>query len=121
MNLEELLAHIKSTVPAAKNITNIRNLDDSIRFHWQQREFIVKTTLAAMEVKNNTLYITGASLLMSEALTKRSKNEKILASVCDLIKQSEEMMANPLYVDRGMVILRTVKQTLCKLINKKKK
>lgn len=116
--LEELTQYIRETLPQPKSILHMRPMTEAgaVSFAWNGREFVVKNSLQALEIKNDKLFITGASMLMQLALVKRNKNEKVLGAVVENLRQAEEMINNPLRREQGLSLLGTVKSSLKRLV-----
>ncbi|MDQ1256607.1 MAG: hypothetical protein QG656_1205 [Candidatus Hydrogenedentes bacterium] len=116
--LEELTQYIRETLPQPKSILHMRPMAEAeaVSFAWNGREFVVKNSLQALEIKNDRLFVTGASMLMQLALLRKNKNEKVLGVVVDNLRQAEELITNPMSRDRGFTLLSTVKGTLKRLI-----
>ena len=116
--LEELTQYIRETLPQPKSILHMRPMTEAgaVSFAWNGREFVVKNSLQALEIKNDKLFITGASMLMQLALVKRNKNEKVLGAVVENLRQAEELLNNPLRREQGLTLLGTVKSSLKRLI-----
>lgn len=123
MTLLELIQYVKSNAPIPKNISNLIELPDStaVQFIWKKHTFIVKLNLQTVELKRNIIFITGPSLLMQSALTSSIKNEKTIIQVIDSLKQAEELCINPLRQKSGFDMLKSIKNTLRKLIHPQKK
>ena len=117
-NLEELTQYIRETIPQPKSILHLRHMTeaDAVSFAWNGREFVVKNSLQALEIKNDKLFITGASMLMQLALMKRNKNEKVLGAVVENLRHAEEYINNPLRREQGLTLLGTVKASLKRLV-----
>ncbi len=117
-SLEELTQYIRETLPQPKSILHMRPMAEAeaVSFAWNGREFVVKNSLQALEIKNDKLFVTGASMLMQLALLRRNVNEKVLGAVVESIRQAEELLNNPLHRDRGLTMLGTVKTTLKRLV-----
>jgi hypothetical protein len=115
--LEELAQYIRQTLPQAKSITRLQINEQAriVTFTWHAREFIVKPTYEVLELKGNNLFITGASMLIQAAFTKKDKNEKVLTAIGETLLQVEEM-ASKHQTERALTLLETVKQTLQRLI-----
>lgn len=118
--LEQLAQYIRETLPQPKSIVNLQAKDktDVVTFHWQGREFLVKKSLDVLEVRSNNLYITGASMLLQSVLTKKGRNEKVIESVLDALKQAEDLISSKRQTESGLKLLGTVKSTLSKLAAK---
>lgn len=116
--LEELTQYIRETLPQPKSILHMRPMTEAgaVSFAWNGREFVVKNSLQALEIKNDKLFITGASMLMQLALVKRNKNEKVLGAVVENLRQAEELLNNPLRREQGLTLLGTVKSSLKRLV-----
>lgn len=116
--LEELAQYIRATLPQAKAISHL-NINEQARivtFTWHARQFIVKTSYEVLELKGTTLFITGASMLIQAAFTKKDKNEKVLTAVGETLEQVMDM-TNKHQTEKALSLLDIVKQTLQKLIS----
>ncbi|MBM3835606.1 MAG: hypothetical protein FJ403_20515 [Verrucomicrobia bacterium] len=115
--LEELSHYIRQTLPQPKAITRLAVIEkaQAVSFAWHSREFIVKPTCEVLELKGNSLFITGASMLIQAAFTKKDKNEKVLVAVDETLQQVEDL-ASKHQTERALSLLEPVKQTLRRLI-----
>ena len=116
--LDELAQYIRDTLPQPKSILHLKALAEAgaVSFGWHGREFVVKPSLQAVEIKNGKLFVTGASMLMQLALVKRNRNEKILGALVENMRQAEDLLNNPINKDKGLALLDTVKATLKRLV-----
>ncbi len=116
--LDELAVYIRETIPQPKSISGLRRMTEAgaVGFAWNGREFVVKSSLQALEIKNGKIFVTGASMLMQMALVKRNLNEKVLSAVVDNLRQTEELLNDPKQRDHGLTLLQTVKAALKKLV-----
>jgi len=116
--LEELTLYIRQTIPQPKSILHLKPVAeaDAVRFVWNGREFLVRTSLQTLEIKNNNLFVTGSSMLMQIALTGKTRIEKVLGAVVENIQRAEEFVGIPADRAKGITLLSGVKQTLRKLI-----
>lgn len=118
--LDELTQYIRETLPQSKAILNLHPLGDAgtVSFGWHGREFVINPSLQTVEIKHDRLYITGASMLMQLALIKRNRGDKLLAVVVENLRESEEMISNPLNREKGLLLLGTVKAGLKQLVGR---
>jgi hypothetical protein len=118
--LDELAQYIRQNLPQPKSITNLQLKENAgmVTFHWQVREFVVKRSLEVLEIKGQNIFITGASMLMQSALMKADKNEKIIDSLVDALRQAEDLLTDQRERDSGLKLIGTVISTLKKLIGR---
>ena len=116
--LEELAQYIRATLPQAKAITHLEINEQAriVTFAWHARHFIVKANYEVLELKGTSLFITGASMLIQAAFTKKDKNEKVLTAIGETLEQVVDM-TNKQQTEKALSLLETVKQTLQRLIN----
>ena len=116
--LAELAQYIRETLPQPKCILHLRSMADAgaVTFAWNGREFIVKPTFQALEIKNGKLFVTGASMLLQMVLVKRTQHEKVIGGIIECLRQTEELVAASDNRDQGLNLLATVKATLKKLV-----
>ncbi|MCF7762218.1 MAG: hypothetical protein K9N62_00940 [Verrucomicrobia bacterium] len=112
---------IREAVPQPYSIRRLTALPESeaVRFLWNGREFVVRTSLQALEIKNNRLFITGASMLLQLVLVERNQNSKALESVLDNLQQAAILMEFPFRRGMGFRLLSQIKSTLKNLCGKK--
>jgi hypothetical protein len=115
--LEELVQYLYQTLPQAKTITQLQKDGKAgiVIFSWNSHRFIVKPSLEVLELKATNLFITGASMLMQAALTKRDKDNKVLAAVDETLRQSEDFLVHH-QTQKGLELLMAVKRTVEKII-----
>jgi hypothetical protein len=121
LTLDELTAYVKKTLPNSKLITNIEQLEKSnaIKFKWNKHEFIVKTDLSTLELKNKkNLFITGTSSLIQSALRSTDTNSRSIEKICELLEQAEKNVHSALKREIGRREVETVKTILTSLISK---
>jgi hypothetical protein len=119
--LDDLVLYIRQTLPQPKAIHKLEILEklDAVRFHWQGREFLVRKNMDVLELKGDNLYMTGTSILIQSVLMKKTKNEKVLGAIEEVLKEAEELIAHRYKVDAGLRMLQTAKAGLMKLMGKK--
>jgi hypothetical protein len=120
--LEELALYIRQTLPQPRAIQKLEMMHklEAVRFHWQGREFLVRKNMDVLELKGGeNLYVTGTSILIQNVLTKRSKNEKVLNAIEEILKEAEEMINSKFKADAGLKLLETAKTSLIKLLGNK--
>jgi hypothetical protein len=115
-SLDELELHLRKALPDAKSIERLRRNDDSkfIEFTWHKRHFIVQLNLQAFELKDKTLFFTGASMLIQASLSTKNRNEKTLGTVVDALEKAEEMMRNRR--EQALSLVESIKATLQRMI-----
>ncbi len=118
--LQELPQYLRETVPQSKGITHlqVREAMDAVTFAWQGREFMVKPSLQVLEMKNNNVFLTGASMLLQCVLLKRDANQKIIESLLEALFQVEEMINSKRQND-GLRLLAGAKATMKRLAGRK--
>ncbi len=116
--LEELVHHIRKTVPQSKRITHMASDQKAgaVMFDWQSRKFAVKKSLQVFEMKGPRLYITGASTLLQANLEARVQNQKVIANIVEKIQQAENLVESD--SPQGLSLLQSVKQTMEKLLGR---
>lgn len=120
MTLQELTQYIRETVPQAKAIAHlqIRESMDAVTFGWQGRDFLVKPSMQVLEMKNNNLYITGASMLLQSVLLKRDSNQKVIESILEVLYQVEDLILVKHQTEAGLKLLTNAKATMRRLAGK---
>jgi hypothetical protein len=121
--IEELLKHVKRWTPQPKALIELKGHEKGnyVSFRWNSKEFIVKTNLEVMEMKNKTkLFITASSQLMQAALLSgnKSPNEKKLEMVIASIEEIEGMLRDVSKHAKGIKQLQSVKKTMANMIPK---
>jgi hypothetical protein len=121
--LEELLKHIKRWSPQPKALLELKGNEKGnyASFRWNSKEFIVKTNMDVMEMKDKTkLFITASSQLMQAALLSgnKSPNEKKLEMVIESIEEIEKMLRDVSKHAKGIKQLQSVKKTMFNMIPK---
>lgn len=118
--VSELVQYLQQTLPQPKSIKNLKPDERAgyVTFHWNGRDFVVKKSLEVFEMKNDKLFITGASILMQTALMKRNRNEKVIETVIDTLAQAEDLLSAKHQVENGLKLIAAVKGTLGKLAGK---
>ena len=118
--LEELTRYVLQTVPQAKAISHMRPIleADAVTFRWQGRDFVVRRSLEALEMKGKNLYVTGASMLMQLVLTNKSRNEKVLETIVSTLAESEDAISTKHRPDDGLRLLEIAKASLARLAGK---
>jgi hypothetical protein len=120
--LEELATYIRQTLPQPRAIQKLEMMHqlDAVRFHWQGREFLVRKNMDVLELKGgDNLYVTGTSILIQSVLMKKSKNEKVLGAIEEILKEAEEMINSKFKAEAGLKLLETAKASLVKLLGNK--
>jgi len=56
-------------------------------------------------------------MLMQSALMKADKNERVIESLIDVVRQAEELFKDQQQRESGLKLLQTAKGTLKKLVN----
>lgn len=118
-SLEEVAQYVRQTLPQSKAIQNLQLRSDvgALTFRWNGRDFLVKPSLETFELKGSNVIITGSSMLMQAALMTKTKNEKVVVTMIETMRQAEDFLrANQ--KDNGLSLLATVKKTLASLAGK---
>jgi hypothetical protein len=120
MKLDELALYLREAIPQPKMIAHLKNNEQAgvVTFSWNGREFVVKPSLEVLELKNGRVFVTGCSMLMQLTLCTRTRHEKVLAPIVEMLQQTEELINNPMNRDKGLNLIGTVKTTLKRLVGK---
>jgi hypothetical protein len=113
--LEELAQYVRKTLPQPNTIVRL-DLNTSagvIQCQWQTRQFIVKPSLEVFELKRQSLYVTGASILVQAVLAKQKKNTRVFDEVVLSIKKVEELLQRS-RTETALALLKLVKHTMRK-------
>jgi hypothetical protein len=86
-----------------------------LSFAWSGAEFVAGTNLEVFELKNQKLFATGHSTLISVALMSRARSRKICSECLGSLDQIESMLKNDSEREDGMKLLLIVKTTLTRL------
>jgi hypothetical protein len=115
--LEELISQIRRAVPQSDSIRDFKTdgLGQYVRFIWNGREFLVKRNFEAFELKNNNLFITGASMLIQAVLSSREKHHRVLEACIDVLTEAEEVIVKRQRLESGLQLVGKVKGTISKL------
>jgi hypothetical protein len=118
-DLEELEQYLLSSLPQAKSIQQLRKNSQAgfLDFKWNGHHFAVKPSLEAFEIKDQRLFITGASMLVQAALSTRSSNDQTLKAVLNALDKAEDAMKTR--PEEGLSLLGSVKATLARLIRRR--
>lgn len=120
LTLDELMALIPRVIPATKSSTDrlsglkANTAANVMTFTWHKLHFLAKPNLEVLEIKQDRLYITGSSLLMTRILSGNNKRDTTIEAVLETTKQAEEFLAsgNAGTVKSGFELLGTVKKIL---------
>jgi hypothetical protein len=116
-DLDELIQHLKHTLPQPKAILHIKPSDEGkyITFVWNGRTFLVRQNLQVFEVKGTKVFITGASSLMQSALVVKNYHQKSIEGMMETLGEVEGMVGTVYQRERGLQMLDALKKTLAKL------
>lgn len=116
--LDELVHHIRKTVPQSKTITRMTSDQKAgaVMFDWQSRKFAVKKSLQVFEMKGPKLYKTGASTLLQANLEARAENQMVIANIVEKLQQAEKLVESD--SNQGLSLLQSVKQTMEKILRR---
>lgn len=116
-SLDELEQYLQVVMPQWKSVQHLRKNVQAgfIDFKWNGHHFAVRPTLEAFEVKDNKLFITGGSLLLTTALATRTGNESKIAAIADTIFKAEELMRAR--TEEGLSLIASVKRTIQNMID----
>lgn len=120
LTLDELMVLIPRVIPSTKSsIDRLSGLKANqvanvVTFTWNKLHFLAKPNLEVFEMKQDTLYITGSSLLMTSILSGSNKRDNSIEAVVETMRQAGEFLAssNPGTVKSGFELLGTVKKIL---------
>lgn len=116
--LDELVQYVRRTVPQPKLIKHMIPDEKAgvVIFEWQSRKFAVRKSLEVFEVKNNRIFVTGASGLMQAALTTKNRNQSVINTIIETLQQVEGQMRDN--QPKALALLDSVKKTLQRQIGK---
>ena len=117
--LNELIQFIRETVPQPREIQDLQIKDPPgvASFRWHQRDYIVKPSLQVFELKGKDVFVTASSMLLQTAFMRKRGTSKILEVAVDTLRQVEEFIQGK-SVEKGVVLLASVKKTLGGLANR---
>jgi hypothetical protein len=115
-NLDELEQYLLNSLPQPKSIQQLRKNSQAgfLDFKWNGHHFAVKPSLEAFEIKDQRLFITGASRLVQAALSVRTSNEQTIKAVMHTLEQAEDAMK--LRPEEGLSLLGSVKGVLNRMM-----
>ena len=121
LTLDDLVPYLRKNVPQPKAIKHMVADQKAkiVKFEWQGRHFVVRTSLQTFELKQTRLFVTGASGLLQLILTTKTSQQTV---VSDLVEKLDEAM-NLLKGDeqKGVTLLGPIKATLGRLAGKRSK
>ncbi|MDO8482505.1 MAG: hypothetical protein Q7S86_01640 [bacterium] len=123
MTLDELMALIPRVIPKATQKEDrllglqVNSAASVVTFTWHKLHFVAKLNLEVFELKQDKLYITGSSLLMTQILSSGSRRENTLGEVLETMKQAEDLIisGNPGSAKSGLELLGAVIKALSKM------
>jgi hypothetical protein len=106
--LHELANYIRSTLPLPQAILQLRINEraNGVTFIWEGVEFFVSTSLKALELRGNTLYMTGLSILLESVLADRKDFARRCNQILDQLSEAETMLRSEPYSRAGAESLR---------------
>ena len=119
-SLEELAQYVQQAVPQPRALTELRANEKNsyVSFQWHSTQFVIKKSLEVFELKGQSLFVSGASILMQAAFMKREHNARVITALLDSMRQIQTLVANGEDVALGLKLLAGVKQSIQKLVGK---
>jgi hypothetical protein len=117
-SLPELADYIRKNLPYPKAILNLRVQDQAggVVFIWQGVEFLVKLTLQAFEIRGNSIYVTGLSMLLQSALLRGDQDEQRLTNVLNALGDAEDLIRTKSQPTEGVRRLKAVREHLMHMV-----
>ena len=83
MTLDELVLYLRKNVPQSKAIKQsvVDEKAKIVKFEWQGRHFVVRTTLQTFELKRTSLFVTGTSTLLQLILTTKTSQQTVIGEL----------------------------------------
>ena len=121
MTLDELVQYLRKNVPQAKAIKHLVADEKAkvVKFEWQGRHFVVKTTLQAFELKRTSLFVTGTSTLLQQILTTKTSHQTIIGEIVDNFDEALNLLKGD--VQKGLTLLQPIKSKLGRMAGKRPK
>lgn len=112
------MQYIYTVMPQAKAIQYLQRNTKAgfVDFKWNGHHFAVRPTLQAFEIKDQRLFITGASMLVQAALSRRTSSDQTIGALVDTLEKAEDMMKSR--PQEGLSLVGSIKTTIRRMIVK---
>jgi hypothetical protein len=116
-SLDDLVRYIRATLPYPQSILQLKpNVSaGGVTFLWLGTEFFVKPTLHCLEVRGNSLYVTGLSTLLQSVLMNADQSGRRLDGIVDSLSQAEDQVRVHHQPRAAAQILASVRQVLTRM------
>lgn len=117
-SLDDLARDVRAILPNSELIhdMSLQPGIDGLTFKWFGHTFFARVTREVFEVRGQTLYVTGTSVLLQALLTVSSTRLVELADVAESLVKAEDLMAEKRQMTAGLQAVRRARETLCKLM-----
>lgn len=117
-NLDDLARYIRATIPYSQNILQLKPNPRAggVTFIWLGTEYFVKPSLHTLEIRGNSLYITGLSTLLQAVLMSADQSGKKVEAVLEVLSQAEDLIRIDNQPRAGAQLLGSVRQTLERMV-----
>ena len=95
----------------------VHEQQDAVSFRWYEKDFVVKKSLEAFEVKGQKLFVTGASILMQAVLDRADADSQSVEAIVSSIRAAEDMIADEQQRNSGFKLLANIRATLKRMAN----
>jgi hypothetical protein len=91
-SLDDLVGYIRNTIPYSKSILQLKMNPQAggVTFIWLGTEFFVKPSLHALEIRGNSLFLTGLSTLLQSVLMNADQSGRRLDAMIGALDQAED-------------------------------
>ena len=127
LTLDELVPYIRKNVPQSKAIKHMIADEKAriVRFDWQGRHFVVRTTLQTFELKQTRLFMTGASTLLQLLLLTKTSQQSIVSELVEKLDEATNLLkgggVRPEDQQKGVALLQPIKSTLERMTGNRSK
>ena len=118
LTLDELVPYIRKNVPQSKTIRNMVADQKAriVKFDWQGRHFVVRTSLQTFELKQSRLFATGASTLLQLLLLTKTSQQSIIFELVEKLDEAMNLLKGKdglsSDIQKGLTLLQPIKATL---------
>ena len=127
LTLDDLVPYIRKNVPQSKAIKNMVADQKAriVRFDWQGRHFVVRSSLQTFELKQSRLFATGASTLMQLILMTKTSQQTSIGELVEKLDEAINLFGgkDSLTSDtqKGLTLLQPIKATLGRMAGNRSK